>query len=114
MPAKYLGRDLVVSGTAPRGSLPDASGYFRTFPENMALIKRRLVSLGRVLSQLLKRVLDHRMWPSRTDNLVRSIQFHLACWRAESLRRPWVVLGGSVRYRREDVRTFEAAHRRDP
>ena len=32
-------------------------------------------------------------------------------WRAEGYGPPWIVLGGSIRYRLGDIETFEARHR---
>ncbi|MEZ5913466.1 MAG: helix-turn-helix domain-containing protein [Paracoccaceae bacterium] len=37
----------------------------------------------------------------------------LARWRATRRGPPWFILGGSVRYRRDDVLAFEAAQRRE-
>lgn len=58
---------------------------------------------------------DLRPWLTQAD-LARHWRLSgrtLARWRAEGYGPPWAVLGGSVRYRREDVRAFEAAHQRD-
>ena len=35
-------------------------------------------------------------------------------WRAEHYGPPWITIGGSIRYRLDDVLAFEARHRSGP
>lgn len=58
----------------------------------------------------LERCLTQRQLAARWSMSPRSLER----WRREGYGLPWLIIGGSVRYRLEDVRDYERARRVKP